>query len=74
MSDEGQQDIPELEPMDPAQKNSPVVPGPDPEPTEPEQKLNDPCLWNGAQYSHCGTVSSGGYKYHCNNGRWIQGL
>lgn len=74
MSDQGQQEIPELEPMDPTKENSPVVPGPDSEPSDSDQKLQNPCVWNGATYSHCGTVQSGGYRYHCYDGRWIQYL
>lgn len=65
------QDEDQVEPQDPALRNSPKTAEQPPSDTA-DLRAREPCFWNGAQYSDGATVCGSGTRHKCWDGRWIE--
>jgi len=63
---------PQVGPVDPTKKNSPIAKGSPPEAQAkgPAAPSGSVCYWNGQAYSEGATVCGSGMKYRCTSGVW----
>jgi hypothetical protein len=61
-----------VDPMDPAQRNSPIMSEVEEEATVVMDASRRACFWNGREYAEGSEVAAAGVIYECSFGNWVK--